>query len=111
MTDNSDNSDNINPVNISYINKNYILKEIHNEIVQNLKKQIEILQKQLEAETENNKKLVDTIKLREQKEAVIEQQKLVKLQNDVKLIEETSEDIRKEKRGKGFFSFFKNKNI
>lgn len=67
-------------VNDEYIKKNYVSRQYHNDIVESLKKQIAILEKQLEKETANNEKLVDTIKLREQKDVVIEQQNLVKLQ-------------------------------
>lgn len=105
--DNTDNENKVNNVNISYINSNYILKETHQEIVNNLKLQIDILQKQLEKETANNEKLVETIKLREQKEVVIEQQNLVKLQNDVKLIADPTEEIRKDKKGRGIFALFR----
>ena len=105
--DSIDNFNKVNNVNISYINDNYILKETHQEIVDNLKLQIDILQKQLEKETANNEKLVETIKLREQKEVVIEQQNLVKLQNDVKLIADPTEEIKKERKGRGIFALFR----
>lgn len=116
-TDNNDNVDNndkiqnvnnVNNINAGYIKENYILKELHEEIVSSLKKQVEILQSQLEKETANNEKLVDTIRLREQKDVVIEQQNLVKLQNDVKLIADTTEDVKKERKGRGIFALFRN---
>lgn len=91
---NDDTKQNINNVKFSYIKENYILKELHEEIVSSLKKQVEILQGQLEKETETNQKLVDTIKLREQKDTIIEQQNLVKLQTEMKVIG-TTEDNQK----------------
>jgi len=105
--DNIDNSNKVNNVNISYINENYILKELHQEIVDNLKSQIDILQKQLEKETANNENLVETIKMREQKEVVIEQQNLVKLRNNVKLIADPTEEIKKDRKGRGIFALFR----
>ncbi len=95
-----DNSVVINDVILRYINENYISKNIHNELINDFKKQIEVLQHQLEKETETNQKLVDTIKLREQKDAVIEQQKLIQLQDNVKLIAEPEQqEVVSEKKG------------
>lgn len=88
--DNNDNNDNVksvNNVNMSYINENYIPIALHNEITNSLKKQIEFLEKQLEKETANSQALVDTMKLREQKDIVIEQQNLVKLQQATEIKE------------------------
>ena len=108
-TDNNDNSKVINDVNIEFINENYILKDLHNEIINSLNKQIDILQKQLDKQTETNKNLVDTIKFREQKDAIIEQQNLVKLQDDVKFIAEPRENQDQEEleRKGGLVAWFK----
>ena len=85
--DNNDNNNNVNNVNISYINENYVSIALHNEITQALKKQIDFLEKQLEKATINNQELVDTIKTRERKDFVIEQQNLVKLQQATEIKE------------------------
>ncbi len=98
-TDNLDRTDSQNRqsnINTDYLRKFYILKEDHEEIIDSLKSQIETLQKQLEKETLHNEKLIDTLRLREEKDVVIEQQNLVKLQTEVKTIG-TSEDNKKQK--------------
>lgn len=102
--DTLDNNSKINDVILTYINKNYIPVTTHKEITSNLQKQIDILKIQLEKETANNEKLVDTIKLREQKDAVIEQQKLIQLQDNIKLIQEPTEQ--QEQKG-GLVAWFK----
>ena len=73
--DKNDNSGDVKQVKYS----KFIPFEVHEEIVKGLNSQIDILKKQLAT----NEKLVNTIHLREQKEAVIEQQNLIKLQQTV----------------------------
>lgn len=60
------------------------------EIVISLQMQVELLQKQLDIANATNEKLLNTIMFREQKDALIEKQKLEKLE-DIKLIAETGE--------------------
>lgn len=86
-SDNNDINKSVNDVNISYINENYVSKQLHNEMTNALKKQIEFLENQLEQATANNQELVNTIKLREQTDFVIEQQNLVKLQQATEIKE------------------------
>lgn len=86
-SDNNDIDKSVNDVNISYINENYVPIALHDEMINSLKKQIEFLESQLEKETANNQELVDTIKLREHKDFVIEQQNLVKLQQATEIKE------------------------
>lgn len=102
--DKFDNIKNVNTVKDSSSNEDTVSKIYHIEIVDSLKKQIELLEKQLEKQTEANQDLIDTIKLREQKEAVIEQQKLVELQQhmEVKRIEQQTTTHRK-----SLFNFFR----
>ena len=101
--------DNVNVINEAYLKENYIPKELHKEIVDGLKKQIDTLEKQLEKETANNEKLVDTIKLREQKEAVIEQQNLVKLQQQQENREIKALDTEEGNRKNWFMRLFSKK--
>lgn len=101
--DKTDKSEDVNQVKYN----NFIPFEVHTQIVNSLNSQIDMLKKQLERETETNEKLVNTIQLREQKEIVIEQQNLIKLQQQ-------AEDQRalgtEEQNKSGWFSWlFKNK--
>lgn len=78
------------------------------ESVSSLKKQVELLQKQLDIANATNEKLLNTIMFREQKDALIEKQKLEKLE-DIKLIAETGEhqDQEKLEQKKGVIAWFK----
>lgn len=118
--DNVDKTDNVKFINDSSPKEKYILLELHNEIVGNLQKQIDLLEKQLEKETAANTALIDTMKLREQKEVVIEQQNLFKLQQtqaiaahvEEQQMQEHEEHIQQQdssKRKRGFFSLFRQK--
>ena len=85
---------------------------LHNEITNALKKQIEFLENQLEQATANNQELVNTIKLREQKDFVIEQQNLVKLQQATEIKEiGTQEDNKGGWVKKIFGGIFNRKHI
>lgn len=76
------------------------------ESVSSLKKQIEILTRQLDIANANNEKLLNTIMFREQKDALIEKQKLEKLE-DVKLLAETGEHQESQEQKKGVIAWFK----
>lgn len=109
--DNNDSNKSVNDVNDSYINENYISIQLHNEIISSLKKQIDFLENQLEKETANNQELVNTIKLREQKDFVIEQQNLVKLQQATEIKELGTAEDNKGGWIKRFFSIFNKRHI
>lgn len=76
------------------------------EIVISLQMQIELLQKQLDIANANNEKLLNTIMFREQKDALIEKQKLEKLE-DIKLIAETGEHQDNQENKKGLIAWLK----
>lgn len=76
------------------------------ESVSSLKKQIEILTRQLDIANANNEKLLNTIMFREQKDALIEKQKLEKLE-DVKLLAENGEHQEHLEQKKGLIAWFK----
>ena len=76
------------------------------ESVSSLKKQIEILTRQLDIANANNEKLLNTIMFREQKDALIEKQNLEKLE-DVKLLAETGEHQESQEQKKGVIAWFK----
>ena len=108
--DNFDNSNKVNFVNDSNINDKYITKELHNEIINNLNEQIIILKSQLEKANAINETLADTIKIKEQKELTIEQEKVIELQQQAQTIKILENQEQKEERKRtGFFSkMFKN---
>lgn len=76
------------------------------ESVSSLKKQIEILTRQLDIANANNEKLLNTIMFREQKDALIEKQKLEKLE-DIKLLAETGEHQESQEQKKGVIAWLK----
>lgn len=76
------------------------------EIVISLQKQVELLQKQLDFANATNEKLLNTIMFREQKDALIEKQKLEKIE-DVKLIAETGEHQESLEQKKGVIAWLK----
>ena len=69
---------------------------------------MELLQKQLDIANATNEKLLNTIMFREQKDALIEKQKLEKLE-DIKLIAESGEHQDQEnlEQKKGVIAWFK----
>lgn len=108
-SDNNDINKSVDNVNMSYINENYVPIALHNDIINSLRKQIEFLENQLEQATANNQELVNTIKLREQKDFVIEQQNLVKLQQATEIKELGTQEDNKGGWVKRFFGGIFNK--
>lgn len=109
-SDNFDKVDkNANVNNVNFINDNYIAKVTHNEIVNSLNEQIIILKNQLEKANAINEKLADTVKIKEQKELTIEQEKVIELQQaqTIKILE--NQEQKEERKRTSFFSkIFKN---
>lgn len=105
--DNFDNKEKVNFINSSLDNEKYILRELHNEIVNTLKQQIDSLQQQLDRATDTNANLVETIRLREEKDIVVEKQNLFKLQQKTLIAagDEQDQEQDSQKKKKGFFFF------
>lgn len=76
------------------------------ESVSSLQAKVEILKQQLAFANATNEKLLNTIMFREQKDALIEKQKLEKFE-DVKLLAETGEHQESQEQKKGVIAWLK----
>lgn len=99
----------VKSVNDSNINENYILRKDHEAIVKDLKEEISYLKDLLEKEKTEKESLTNIINAKEQKDIIIERQKLEiqlngKENKDIKLLAEDEEHSRK-----GLFARLKEK--
>ena len=107
--DNVDNQEELKAVNLAYINENYVSKEYHNEIIENLNKRIADLEEELKKEKEEKEnkyilkeqhnevvasinkqvelvtsqldKMTEIVHFKEKKDLFVEQQKIVKIED------------------------------